>query len=54
MRRVLRIDGYDQGGIEEKSSIGAEPSATKIAGTEYAAIRTRIMRPRAANRQCHY
>ena len=54
MRRFLRIDGYDEGGIEEKPNIGAEPSATKIAGTEYAAVRTCIMRARAANRQCHY
>ena len=54
MRRVLWINSYDQGCIKEKPNIGVQPSATKIAGTEYAAIRTRIMRPRAANRQCHY
>jgi hypothetical protein len=31
MRPILRIDGYDQGGIEEQPDIGPEPSAAKIA-----------------------
>ncbi len=31
MRPILRIDGYDQGGIEEQPNIGPEPSAAKIA-----------------------
>jgi hypothetical protein len=31
MRPIPRIDGYDQGGIEEQPDIGPEPSAAKIA-----------------------
>ncbi len=31
MRPTLRIDGYDQGGVEEQPNVGPEPSAAKIA-----------------------
>ena len=47
---VLRIDGYDQGGVEEQPNIGPEPSAAKIARTKHPAIRAGIVRPRVASR----
>ena len=49
MRPVLRIDGYDQGGIEEQPNIGPEPSTAKIARTKYPAIRTGIVRSSVAS-----
>ena len=31
MRPILRIDSYDQGGVEEQPNVGPEPSAAQIA-----------------------